>query len=149
MRRGPADEGARGGTFGQPECHIAYEVSKVGLIALSRTLGVEWAARGIRVHAVAPGYTGTQLLRAVGSTNPEVLDQWWRAPRQRLLAPGEIASVASYPPLRKHPRSPAGSSSPTGDTPPPPETVRQRRVSIFSPPAVAARRCSPASTSCG
>ena len=33
----------------------AYNASKLGLIGLTRTLAVEWGARGVRVNAVCPG----------------------------------------------------------------------------------------------
>ncbi|WP_431879817.1 SDR family NAD(P)-dependent oxidoreductase [Amycolatopsis sacchari] len=84
-------------TAGRPERHVAYDVSKAGVIALTRTLGVEWAPRGIRVNAVAPGYTNTQILRDVGSSNPEVLDAWRaQVPQGRLIEPAEIASVVAF-----------------------------------------------------
>ncbi|MDQ0381279.1 SDR family NAD(P)-dependent oxidoreductase [Amycolatopsis thermophila] len=82
---------------GSPERHVAYDVSKAGIIALTRTLGVEWAPLGIRVNAVAPGYTDTEILRAVGSANPEVLDTWLsQVPQRRLIDPAEIARVVTY-----------------------------------------------------
>ncbi|ASR35251.1 hypothetical protein BAY61_09910 [Prauserella marina] len=82
---------------GRPERHVAYDVSKAGIIALTRTLGVEWAPRGIRVNAVAPGYTDTPILRNVGSSAPEVLDEWRsQVPQSRLIDPDEIASVVTY-----------------------------------------------------
>jgi NAD(P)-dependent dehydrogenase (short-subunit alcohol dehydrogenase family) len=40
---------------------IAYAASKGGLEMLTRTLAVEWAARGVRVNAVAPGYLETDM----------------------------------------------------------------------------------------
>ena len=35
----------------------SYSVSKAGIEALTRTLAVEWASDGIRINAVAPGFT--------------------------------------------------------------------------------------------
>jgi NAD(P)-dependent dehydrogenase (short-subunit alcohol dehydrogenase family) len=39
----------------------AYSASKGGLDALTKTLAVEWADRGVRVNALAPGYFHTDL----------------------------------------------------------------------------------------
>jgi NAD(P)-dependent dehydrogenase (short-subunit alcohol dehydrogenase family) len=39
----------------------AYAASKGGLEALTRSLAVEWAERGIRVNAIAPGYIETEM----------------------------------------------------------------------------------------
>jgi NAD(P)-dependent dehydrogenase (short-subunit alcohol dehydrogenase family) len=40
---------------------IAYAASKGGLEMVTRTLAVEWATRGVRVNAVAPGYLETDM----------------------------------------------------------------------------------------
>ncbi len=40
-----------------------YPVAKHGLLGLTRALGVEYAAEGIRVNAIAPGYIDTQIAR--------------------------------------------------------------------------------------
>ena len=43
---------------------VAYCAAKAAVIAMTKVLAVEWADRGIRVNAVAPGVTGTALVKA-------------------------------------------------------------------------------------
>ena len=40
-----------------------YGAAKAGLISLSKTLAVEWGASGVRVNALCPGWTATDLNR--------------------------------------------------------------------------------------
>jgi NAD(P)-dependent dehydrogenase (short-subunit alcohol dehydrogenase family) len=80
-----------------PEVHVGYDATKAGVAALSRTLGVEWASRGIRVNAIAPGYVNTDMLKEVGSSSPATMTQWLgQSPLGRLLEPEEIADVVLF-----------------------------------------------------
>ena len=40
-----------------------YGAAKAGLVSLTRTLAVEWACDGVRVNALCPGWTATDLNR--------------------------------------------------------------------------------------
>ncbi|WP_403022756.1 SDR family NAD(P)-dependent oxidoreductase [Salinibacterium sp. GXW1014] len=56
--------------------HAAYSASKAGVIALTKSLAVEWARYGIQVNALAPGYFTSDInaeLRADDETLAKVL----------------------------------------------------------------------------
>jgi NAD(P)-dependent dehydrogenase (short-subunit alcohol dehydrogenase family) len=42
-----------------------YGAAKAGLISLTKTLAAEWAASGVRVNALCPGWTATDLNRGL------------------------------------------------------------------------------------
>ncbi len=47
--------------FGVAKGLSAYAVSKAGVVQLTKALALEWASRGIRVNAIAPGYFVTEI----------------------------------------------------------------------------------------
>jgi NAD(P)-dependent dehydrogenase (short-subunit alcohol dehydrogenase family) len=78
----------------QPQAH--YNTSKAGVHMLTKSLAVEWAARGVRVNAVAPTYIETAMTRQ-GMENPEWRANWLEmTPMHRIGQPHEIASVVLF-----------------------------------------------------
>ena len=75
----------------------AYNASKHGLIGLSRTLAVEWGARGVRVNAVCPGWVKTEMDhkdQAGGSyTDQDITDH---VPMGRFASPQDIAKAIAW-----------------------------------------------------
>ncbi len=79
---------------------VAYNVSKGGLIAFTRSCAVDLAGRGIRVNSVCPGTTDTPLVqgavnRADDPTQARKQLEEIR-PLNRLGTPEEIASAILY-----------------------------------------------------
>ena len=82
----------------QPQTTVSYSASKAGVNHMTRMLAHEWAQYGIRVNAVAPGYTESKLGAA---QNPEVYaknNAYWmeRTPTHRRNKPIEIAAAVVY-----------------------------------------------------
>lgn len=74
-----------------------YNVSKAAIVALTSAAAVEWAEKGIRVNAVAPGYVNTELIEGfvkAGKLDIEAV----RAciPMRRLATPTEIARAVLF-----------------------------------------------------
>ena len=81
----------------RPELHVGYDVAKAGVAHMTRVLGIEWAKQGLRVNAVGPGYTDTEMLADVGRTQPDVMKIWLEdMPNGRLLRKQEIASAVAF-----------------------------------------------------
>ncbi len=73
----------------------AYGSSKGAVNQLTRILSTEFAPKGIRINAVAPGAIDTPMSRAVHTD--DVRNQWHeRIPQGRYGAPREIASAVAY-----------------------------------------------------
>jgi NAD(P)-dependent dehydrogenase (short-subunit alcohol dehydrogenase family) len=76
--------------------NISYQTTKGGLVNMTRALAVEWAARGIRVNAVAPTWTKTGFIGQLESS-PELMQRIRDVtPLKRLAEPHEIAAAVLF-----------------------------------------------------
>lgn len=79
-----------------PQPQAAYNASKAGVIQLTKSLASEWAARGVRVNSVSPGYIGTAMTKR-GMSTPGWGDIWLdRSPMGRLGTPADVAYAVLY-----------------------------------------------------
>jgi 2-deoxy-D-gluconate 3-dehydrogenase len=73
-----------------------YAASKGGVVQLTKALANEWAARGVNVNAIAPGYVrtdNTQALQDDALRSEEILR---RIPAGRWAEPGDLAGPAVF-----------------------------------------------------
>ena len=74
-----------------------YVVSKHAVVGLTRAAANEYGAQGIRVNAIAPGTTGTEMIEYWLSIRPDIEAQLHAAtPQPRTAAPEEVAEAAAW-----------------------------------------------------
>jgi acetoacetyl-CoA reductase len=78
------------GQFGQTN----YAAAKAGIAGFTKALALESAARGVTVNAIAPGYTDTDMVRAVPASALDKIVA--RIPVGRLAHPEEIARAVLF-----------------------------------------------------
>lgn len=74
----------------------AYAASKGALIQLTRVLAAEWAARGVLVNAVAPGYVRTELTQPLLDDPQVEAAVAGRHPIGRVGRPEEVAAAVCF-----------------------------------------------------
>ena len=82
------------GDADEPAAH--YNASKAGVVALTKQLAIEWAARGVRVNAVAPGVIDTPMLRMMEDPARGNIYLETRVPLGRLGDAEEVAEVIAF-----------------------------------------------------
>ena len=74
----------------------AYTASKGGIVQLTKALAVHWAAEGIRVNAVAPGYIATELTRPLWDDPARSQAIVGRTPMGRWGRPQDVAGAVLF-----------------------------------------------------
>ena len=77
----------------RPQNQAAYNSSKAGVVMLTKSLAVEWAQYRIRVNAISPGYTLSEMTRTVHDLFPI-----WEPmiPMRRLCEPEELRGALLF-----------------------------------------------------
>ena len=74
----------------------AYSASKGGISQLTRSLAIAWAADGIRVNAVAPGWIATRLTEALQNDPKRSSELVSRTPLGRWGQAEEVAGPVLF-----------------------------------------------------
>jgi 2-deoxy-D-gluconate 3-dehydrogenase len=74
----------------------AYAASKGGLAQLTKALSNDWAAHGICVNAIAPGYMDTQLNTALIADEKRSAEVLLRTPAKRWGQPADLQGVVVF-----------------------------------------------------
>jgi NAD(P)-dependent dehydrogenase (short-subunit alcohol dehydrogenase family) len=85
-----------GGLIGIAERGI-YHASKHGVVGLTKSAGLEYAAKGIRINAICPGIIATPMVTGMLETQPEAMDALMKeVPIGRLGKAEEIADAVLW-----------------------------------------------------
>jgi A-factor type gamma-butyrolactone 1'-reductase (1S-forming) len=85
-----------GGTFGAATQGV-YGATKAAVIAMSRAAAAEYGRDNIRINAIAPGATMTDMMTAWQERDPGIVDRLGSlAALGRVGQPGEIAEAAAW-----------------------------------------------------
>lgn len=74
-----------------------YIAAKHGILGLTKTAGIDYGARGIRVNAICPGAMWTPLMRAAAEREPGHIEALQKMqPIGRIAEPEEVAEAAVW-----------------------------------------------------
>lgn len=80
----------------------SYAASKHGVVGLTRTVALEYADRGVRVNAIAPGPTVTNIAENFDEDGPDLsslpfdTSAMAEVPMDRMATPDEVAGVVAF-----------------------------------------------------
>lgn len=76
---------------------LPYSATKAGIDSITQTLAVEWADRGLRVNAVAPGWIDTDMTEALRANDK--LAKWLvveKVPMKRFGTAAEVGALIAF-----------------------------------------------------
>jgi NAD(P)-dependent dehydrogenase (short-subunit alcohol dehydrogenase family) len=80
----------------KPQRQTHYNASKAAVHHMTRSLAAEWAARGVRINAIAPTYIETAMTQSAAQ-DKAMLQTWMDfTPMGRMGRPDEIAAIALF-----------------------------------------------------
>jgi NAD(P)-dependent dehydrogenase (short-subunit alcohol dehydrogenase family) len=82
-----------------PQNQVPYNVSKAGVIHMTRSLAAEWARYGIRVNSISPGYTRTALVENLIATpeGKKMMEAWMPLiPMHRMAEVTDLQGAVVY-----------------------------------------------------
>lgn len=88
--------GSPTGVVGSGRGFTAYSASKAGVHGLVRVVAADYAARGIRVNAVIPGYTETPLVRTIAEDSERRAGLIVSVPIGRPGSPADVEGIMVY-----------------------------------------------------
>lgn len=87
--------GSMSSYFGMPIVP-GYGAAKAAIVQLTKTLAVAWAAKNIRVNAVAPGLIRSNMTAALEQIEGAATPHLERTPMRRWGEPAEVAGVVLF-----------------------------------------------------
>lgn len=75
---------------------VSYATTKHAVVGMTKTLANEWAARGVTVNCIAPGYISTNNTTALREDEAREAEIRSRIPAGRWGTPEEVAHAAAF-----------------------------------------------------
>ncbi|MFW6181249.1 MAG: SDR family oxidoreductase [Spirochaetota bacterium] len=80
-----------------PQNQAAYNASKAGVIALTKSMACEWAQYNVRVNTIAPGYMRIGVAEKIFQEGGPMVERWMSmTPMGRPGEPEELQGIALY-----------------------------------------------------